>query len=75
MTQMTSNIYNTGEWPKIFIEFTMINLKRTPKAKKILTIAQLTSSHIEQSELRGQLQERLNGEWKIYLQKTSLEFT
>jgi hypothetical protein len=32
MTQLINNIYETGEWPKVFTEVTMIALKKTPKA-------------------------------------------
>jgi hypothetical protein len=34
MTRLINNIYETGEWPKDFIEVTMIALKKKPKATK-----------------------------------------
>jgi hypothetical protein len=34
MTQLINNIYESGEWPKDFIEVTMIALKKKPKARK-----------------------------------------
>jgi hypothetical protein len=34
MTQLINNVYKSGEWPKYFIEFTMIALKKKPKATK-----------------------------------------
>jgi hypothetical protein len=34
MTQLINNIYVTGEWPRDFIEVTMIALKKKPKATK-----------------------------------------
>jgi hypothetical protein len=34
MTQMINSIYVTGEWPRDFIEVTMIALKKKPKATK-----------------------------------------
>jgi hypothetical protein len=33
-TQMINSIYVTGEWPRDFIEVTMIALKKKPKATK-----------------------------------------
>jgi hypothetical protein len=33
-TQLINNIYVTGEWPRDFIEVTMIALKQKPKATK-----------------------------------------
>ena len=32
MTQLISNIYKTGEWPKNFIDVKMSALKKEPKA-------------------------------------------
>jgi hypothetical protein len=34
MTQLTNSLYVTGEWPRDFIEVTMIALKKKPKATK-----------------------------------------
>jgi hypothetical protein len=34
MTQLINSIYVTGEWPREFIEVTMIALKKKPKATK-----------------------------------------
>jgi hypothetical protein len=34
MTQLVNSIYVTGEWPRGFIEVTMIVLKKKPKAIK-----------------------------------------
>jgi hypothetical protein len=34
MTQLINSIYVTGEWPRDFIEGTMIALKKKPKATK-----------------------------------------
>jgi hypothetical protein len=34
MTQLINIIYVTGEWPRDFIEVTMIALKKKPKATK-----------------------------------------
>jgi hypothetical protein len=34
MTQLIKSIYVTGEWPRDFIEVTMIALKNKPKATK-----------------------------------------
>jgi hypothetical protein len=34
MTQMITSMYVTGEWPRDFIEVTMIALKKKPKATK-----------------------------------------
>jgi hypothetical protein len=34
MTQLIDSIYVTGEWPREFIEVTMIALKKKPKATK-----------------------------------------
>jgi hypothetical protein len=34
MTQLINSIYVTGEWPRDFIEVTMIVLKKKPKATK-----------------------------------------
>jgi hypothetical protein len=34
LTQLISNIYERGEWPKDFTEVTMIALKKEPKARK-----------------------------------------
>jgi hypothetical protein len=34
MTQLINNVYESGEWPKDFIEVTMIALKKKPKARK-----------------------------------------
>jgi hypothetical protein len=34
MTQMINSMYVTGEWPRDFIEVTMIALKKKPKATK-----------------------------------------
>jgi hypothetical protein len=34
MTQLINSIYVTGEWPRDFIEVTMIALKKKPKATK-----------------------------------------
>jgi hypothetical protein len=36
MTQLINNIYETGEWPKDFIEVTMIGLKKKPEATKYI---------------------------------------
>jgi hypothetical protein len=44
MTQLINSIYVTGEWPRDFIEVTMIALKKKPK----VTIAQLAPSHMQQ---------------------------
>jgi hypothetical protein len=35
MTQLTKNMYETGEWPKDFNEISMIALKKKPKARKL----------------------------------------
>jgi hypothetical protein len=34
MERLINNIYVTGEWPRDFIEVTMIALKKKPKATK-----------------------------------------
>jgi hypothetical protein len=34
MTQLFSNIHETGEWPKDLIEVTVISLKKKPRATK-----------------------------------------
>jgi hypothetical protein len=34
MTKLINTIYETGEWPKEFTEFTMIALKKKPQATK-----------------------------------------
>jgi hypothetical protein len=34
LTQLINNIYESGEWPKDFIEVTMVALKKKPKARK-----------------------------------------
>jgi hypothetical protein len=34
MTQLINSIYVTGEWPRDFIEVTMIAMKKKPKATK-----------------------------------------
>jgi hypothetical protein len=34
MTQPINSMYVTGEWPGVLIEFTMIDLKKKPKATK-----------------------------------------
>jgi hypothetical protein len=34
MTQLINSMYETGEWPRDFIEVTMIALKKKPKATK-----------------------------------------
>jgi hypothetical protein len=34
MTQLINSIHVTGEWPRDFIEVTMIALKKKPKATK-----------------------------------------
>jgi signal transduction protein with GAF and PtsI domain len=34
MTQLINNIYETGQWPKDFIEVTVITLKKKPKGTK-----------------------------------------
>jgi hypothetical protein len=34
ITQLINSIYVTGEWPRHFIEVTMIALKKKPKATK-----------------------------------------
>jgi hypothetical protein len=34
MTQLINSMYVTGEWPRDFIEVTMIALKKQPKATK-----------------------------------------
>jgi len=34
MTKLINTIYETGEWPKDFTEFTMIALKQEPQATK-----------------------------------------
>jgi hypothetical protein len=34
MTQLINNLYESGEWPKDFIEVTMTALKKKPKARK-----------------------------------------
>jgi hypothetical protein len=48
MTQLINSIYVSGEWPRDFIEVTMITLKRSPKLQNAVTIAQSASSHIQQ---------------------------
>jgi hypothetical protein len=49
LTQFSSNIYETGVWPKDFTEVTMIAL-RSQKLQNAVTIAQSASSHIQQKE-------------------------
>jgi hypothetical protein len=34
LTQLISNIYESGEWPKDITEVTMVALKKKPKARK-----------------------------------------
>jgi hypothetical protein len=46
MTQLISNIFKNGEWPKDFIEVTMIALKKKPKARNCTIIAQSASLHM-----------------------------
>ena len=48
MMKLINTIYETGEWPKDFMEATMIPLKKKPQATNAITIAQLVSSHIQQ---------------------------
>ena len=47
MTKLINTIYETGQWPKDFMEVTMIALKKTPQATNAATIAQSALSHIQ----------------------------
>jgi hypothetical protein len=48
MTQLINSIYETGEWPKDFIEVTMIALKKKPKLQNAVTITQSASLYMQQ---------------------------
>ena len=50
MTKLINTIYETGGWPKDFMEVTMIALKKKPHATKCMAIAQLASSHIQRRQ-------------------------
>lgn len=39
MTQLTNNIYETGDWPKDFVDVTMTALKKRQKLQYAVTIA------------------------------------
>ena len=39
MTQLTNNIYETGDWPKDFTEATMTDLKKSQKLQYAVTTA------------------------------------
>ena len=47
MAKLINTIYETGEWPKDFMEVTMIALKRSHKLQNAATIAQSALSHIQ----------------------------
>ena len=46
MTKLINTIYETGEWPKEFMEVTMIALKKKPQ--NAATITQSALSHTQQ---------------------------
>jgi hypothetical protein len=48
MTQLISNMHETGEWRKGFIEVRVTALKRSPKLQNTATITQSASSQIQQ---------------------------
>ena len=48
MTKLINTIYEIGEWPKGFTEFTMIALKKKPQATKCSDHRKTALSHIQQ---------------------------
>jgi hypothetical protein len=50
MTQLINSTYETGEWPKVFTEVTMIALKKKPTATNCSNIAESASLHIQQRQ-------------------------
>ena len=50
MIQLMNNIYQTGEWLKDFIEFTIITLKKKSEATKCSDHCTPASSHVQQRQ-------------------------
>ena len=48
LTKLINTIYETGVWPKDFIEVTMFALKKKTQPTKCRTIAQSALLHIQQ---------------------------
>ena len=67
MTKLINTIYETGEWPKDFMEVTTIALKK--KLQNAATIAQSALSHIQQRYLEEGLKRKL----RMYLEIISLD--
>ena len=63
MTQLISNVYETGKWPKD-VKVTMTALKKTPKLPNTLTAALSATWHIQQdsSEILRRKIEDIHGE-------------
>ena len=74
ITHKINNIYEIGEWPKHFIEFTMIALEIKSKATKCRdhhTISFIAHTAMIVARV---LQKGFKGKFRMYLEKISLDF-
>ena len=74
MTKLINTIYETGEWPKDFMEVTMIALKKKPQATNPATITQSALLHIQRRQQQGYLDEGLKRKLRMYLEEDQFGF-
>ena len=73
MTQLINSMYVTGEWPRDFIEVTMIALKKKPKATKCSNHRTISLIAHTAKIVANILRRRIERKIDYYLEKISLD--
>jgi len=74
ITHKINNIYEIGERPKDFIEFTMIALEKKSKATKCRNHHTISFTAHTAKTVARILQKGFKGKLRMYLEKISLDF-
>jgi hypothetical protein len=72
MTQVIGNVYEAGEWPRDFIEVTIIALKKKPNATKCIDHSTVSLIAHTAKIIEGYLEEEFKGKSRAYFEKMSL---
>ena len=73
MTKLINTVYETGEWPKDFMEATMIVLKTKPQATKCNEHRTISLNAHTAKIVTNMLRKRLKRKLRKYLEKISLD--
>jgi hypothetical protein len=71
-TQLIDNVYEAGEWPRYFIEVTIIALKNKPNATKCIDHSTISLIAHTAKIVEGHLEEEFKGKSRVYFEKMSL---